>query len=129
MSVPKRILIIEDVALQLDMYEMVLRDLGYAVLRATRGHAGYHVAVTEKPDVIITDLALPDVDGWVVCAWLKANPTTNAIPVIVLTARDDYDIPLRALHANVAVLLRKPCPPDRLEAAIQGALRGSWKDE
>ena len=73
--------------------------------------------------MIITDLALPDVDGWVVCAWLKANPTTTAIPVIVLTARDDNDIPLRALHANVAALLHKPCPVDRLKAAIEGDLR------
>ena len=122
------VLIIEDVPLQLDMYEMALHDLGYSVLRATRGHTGYDVAVTEQPDVIITDLALPDVDGWVVCAWLKANPITTAIPVIILTARDDYDIPIRAQHANVAALLHKPCPADRLKAAIDGALRGSWKD-
>ena len=116
------VLIIEDVLLQLDMYELALHDVGYNVLRATRGHTGYDVAVTEKPDVIILDLMLPDVDGWVVCAWLKANPITAAIPVIVLTARDDYDIPLRALHANVADLFHKPCPVDRLSAAIDKAL-------
>jgi len=77
MCVPKRILIIEDVVLQLDMYEMALTDLGYSVLRATRGHIGYDVSVKEKPDVIITDLALPDVDGWVVCAWLTAIVTVQ----------------------------------------------------
>jgi DNA-binding response OmpR family regulator len=116
------VLIIEDVLLQLDMYELALHDVGYDVLRATRGHTGYDVAITEKPDVIILDLMLPDVEGWVVCAWLKANPITAAIPIIVLTARDDYDIPLRALHANVADLFHKPCPIDRLAAAIEKAL-------
>jgi DNA-binding response OmpR family regulator len=126
------VLIIEDVLLQLDMYELALQDIGYDVLRATRGHTGYDVAATEKPDVIILDLMLPDVDGWVVCAWLKANPVTAAIPVIVLTARDDYDIPLRAMHANVAALFHKPCSIDRLAAAIDKALgrpRGASREE
>jgi DNA-binding response OmpR family regulator len=116
------VLIIEDVLLQLDMYELALHDIGYDVLRATRGHTGYDVAATEKPDVIILDLMLPDVDGWVVCAWLKANPITAAIPVIVLTASDDYDLPLRAMNANVAALFHKPCSIDRLAAAIDKAL-------
>jgi DNA-binding response OmpR family regulator len=53
--------------------EMALRDHGYSVLRATRGHTGYHVAVTEKPEVIITDLAVPDVDGGAACAWLACS--------------------------------------------------------
>jgi DNA-binding response OmpR family regulator len=122
MRTPTTVLIIEDVLLQLDMYEMALHDAGYTVLRATRGRTGYDVAVAEQPDVIITDLALPDVDGWVVCAWLKANPTTAAIPIIVLTAREDHDIPLRAANANVSAYLHKPCPMPQLTAAIEEAL-------
>jgi len=122
MRTPTTVLIIEDVLLQLDMYEMALHDAGYTVLRATRGRTGYDVAVAEQPDVIITDLVLPDVDGWVVCAWLKANPATTAIPIIILTAREDHDIPLRAANANVAAYLHKPCPMPQLTAAIDEAL-------
>jgi DNA-binding response OmpR family regulator len=122
MRTPATVLVIEDVLLQLDMYEMALHDAGYTVLRATRGRTGYDVAVAEKPDVIITDLALPDVDGWVVCAWLKANPATAAIPIIVLTAREDHDIPRRAANTNVSAYLHKPCPMPQLTAAIEKAL-------
>jgi DNA-binding response OmpR family regulator len=122
MHTRRTVLVIEDVIDQLDMYDMALQDQGFAVLRATRGRTGYDVAVAEKPDVIIADLALPDVDGWVVCAWLKANSATTAIPIIILTARDDYDIPLRAANAKVAAVLHKPCSIDRLTAAIDEAL-------
>ena len=122
MRTPTTVLIIEDVLLQLDMYEMALHDAGYTVLRATRGRTGYDLAVAERPDVIITDLVLPDVDGWVVCAWLKANPATAAIPIIVLTAREDHDIPLRAANANVSAYLHKPSSVPQLTAAIEEAL-------
>ena len=116
------VLLIDDALDQLDLYEMALQDAGYATLAATRGGVGYNVAVTDAPDVIIAELGLPDVDGWELCAWLKANPITTAIPMIILTARNDYEIPLRALNANVSDLLSKPCSVDRLTAAIEGAL-------
>jgi DNA-binding response OmpR family regulator len=122
-STPRfRVLLVDDALDELDMYQMALEDAGYTIVPATRGHTGYGAAVNEQPDVIVLDLMLPDVDGWIVCAWLKANPTTATIPVIILTARNDYDIPLRALHANVYDLLHKPCSVDRLVAAIEGAL-------
>lgn len=92
------------------------------MLRARHGQAGYDLAVAERPDIIVTDLMLPDIDDWIVCAWLRSNPATAAIPIIVLTARDDHDIPLSAGTTNIAALLHKPCPlPQRL-AAIDGAL-------
>ena len=108
------VLLIDDAQDLLDLYGLALEDAGYSVLRASRGHVGYHAAVAEHPDVIILELMLPDVDGWVVCAWLKANPGTANIPVIVLTGRNDYDTPLSVLNANVTELLHKPCSVGRL---------------
>ena len=75
-----------------------------------------------KPDVIIAETGLPDVDRWELCGWLKTNQLTTAIPVISLTARHGYDIPLRALDANISELLCKPCSPDRLQSAIKKVL-------
>jgi DNA-binding response OmpR family regulator len=115
------ILLVEDVIDQLDLYELVLRDAGYHTLRATRGELGYEVAVAIQPDLVVLDLSLPDMDGWIVRERLQANPTTAAIPVIVLTARDDYDLPLRASRADV-VVLHKPCSADRLLQAVERAV-------
>jgi CheY-like chemotaxis protein len=120
-----RVLIVEDVPLQLDIYETALRDAGYAVLRATGGRIGYAVAVTERPDVIVADLDLPDIDGSVMCAWLAANPATAAIPVIILTASDEHAVLLRAPTANVVARLHKSCPIMVVTDAIEKAVRTS----
>ena len=117
-----KVLIIEDVPLQREMYETALQDAGYTVVCATRGRSGYDLAVTEQPDVIIADLGLPDVDGSVVCAWRAANPATAAIPVVILTASDQHDIELRAATANVAARLHKSGPLSLLTAAVETAL-------
>lgn len=118
---PSTVLIIEDSLDQLDMYELVLRDAGYRMQRATHGIVGFDLAVADPPDVILIDLNLPDIDGWSVCDMLQENAATASVPVIILTARDDYDMPLRAARANVA-LLRKPCSVDRLKTAISAAV-------
>lgn len=118
------VLLIEGVKLWEGKYEMGLRDAGYTVRRATHGHAGYELAVSQRPDVIVTDLMLPDVDGWTVCAMLRANPATAAIPLVILTARNDHDIPATADITNVAAFLHKPYPIAQAIAAIDEALGG-----
>ena len=116
------VLLIDGALDQLDLYEMALQEVGYVTLGARCGALGYAVAVTEAPDVIIAEAGLPDVDGWELCGWLRANPLTTAIPVIILTACHDYDIPLRGLDANISELLYKPCSRDRLHSAIKMVL-------
>jgi CheY-like chemotaxis protein len=117
-----RVLIVEDVPLQLDIYETALRDAGYEVLRATGGRTGYDIAVTEEPDVILADLDLPDVDGSVMCAWMAANPATAAIPVVILTASDEHDLLLRAPTANVVARFHKSSPITVVTDAIEKAV-------
>jgi two-component system cell cycle response regulator DivK len=59
---------------------------GYEVVLAVDGEEGLAAAVTERPQLILMDLSLPGIDGWEATRQLKANPVTNAIPVIALTA-------------------------------------------
>lgn len=82
-----RVLIIEDNHTQLDLYAMAIEDSA-DVIKATRGEDGYALACGERPDIILLDVLLPDVDGLALCQRLRMNPVTADIPVLVLTGDD-----------------------------------------
>jgi CheY-like chemotaxis protein len=74
------------------------------------------------PDVIVLDVRLPDMNGWDVCASLKADPVTEHVPVIVLTAAVTATLANDAANAGCATYLLKPCYPDQLTAVIRDVL-------
>lgn len=80
-----KILLVEDDALFVKMYEKKLTREGMALLAAYDGEQGVEMAKAEKPDLIILDLMLPKMAGSEVLKEIKEEPTTSAIPVIVLT--------------------------------------------
>ena len=83
----KRILIIEDEPEMLRNLAMILRLEGYQPLTAENGRAGVLLAQTQKPDVILCDVMMPELDGHGVLAALRSDPDTRTIPFIFLTAR------------------------------------------
>jgi two-component system, cell cycle response regulator DivK len=114
-----RVLLVDDVDDNRDMYAEFLRFAGFAVGTAGDGEAALEqVRVGPLPDVIVMDLAMPVMHGWEACRRLKADPTTHAIPVIVLTARvlkaADVDMPPLECDAY----LTKPCLPHDLLVEI-----------
>jgi CheY-like chemotaxis protein len=80
------ILLVEDNELNRDMLSRRLVRRGYAVITATDGAQGYARASAERPDLILMDIGLPEMDGWQVTRLLKSNPETRPIPIIALTA-------------------------------------------
>ncbi len=80
------ILVIEDEAMILDMLRMVLELEGYTVLEATDGQAGLVQALDAQPDLILTDIMMPIMDGHALCRQLRAEPRTAHIPVIGMSA-------------------------------------------
>ncbi len=100
-----RILLVEDNEMNRDMLSRRLKRKGFEVLIAEDGRAGVDLATTERPDLILLDMSLPVMDGWEAAGHLKANPQTQEIPVVALTAHamegdrekalaagcDDYD--------------------------------------
>src|SRR5438132_4954386 len=78
------VLMVEDNLDQLDLYAMILEEC-VDVLKASRGELAYTLACAERPDAIVLDLLLPDVDGFAVCRRLRSNAATSHIPVIFLT--------------------------------------------
>jgi CheY-like chemotaxis protein len=115
------VLFIEDNLTQLDLYAMVLEE-ALDVVKATRGETGYDVACCEHPDVIVLDILLPDVDGLALCARLHANPATAAIPIIVLTGDARAYARAQLVRSELTGVLLKPCPADRLLAAVRMAI-------
>ena len=97
-----------------------LRDRGHAVTSAGTALAGLRQAVEDRPDLVVLDLGLPDLDGRELLRMLRAVST---VPVVVATARDDDDSVVQALDAGADDYVLKPFRADQLEARIRAVLR------
>jgi DNA-binding response OmpR family regulator len=117
-----RILVVEDDAGIRSALVRSLGERGHAVASASRGMDGLQQAVDERPDVVLLDLGLPDVDGLQVLAMLRA---VSDVPVIVVTARDDDADVVRALDGGADDYVAKPFGVDQVEARLRAVLRRS----
>ncbi len=81
-----KILLVEDQEMNRDMLTRRLVRRGYEVVAAVDGAEGVAMAKSEGPDLILMDMSLPVIDGWEATRQLKADPATQSIPVIALTA-------------------------------------------
>lgn len=97
-----------------------LGERGYATSSAGAGMAGLDAALRDRPDLVILDLGLPDVDGQQVLRMIRA---VSQVPVIVATARDDETEIVRALDSGADDYLVKPFSAAQLEARIRAVLR------
>jgi two-component system cell cycle response regulator DivK len=104
----KRILIVEDNELNRDVLSRRLRRQGYEVLIATAGLDGLRLAYDARPDLILMDLGMPDIDGWECTKRLKAEVVTSAIPIIALTAHAMLGDRQKALDAGCDDFDTKP---------------------
>jgi two-component system, cell cycle response regulator DivK len=85
-GMPKKILVVEDDADNRRIVVKVLSVEGYTIIEATDGHQALERARAELPDLILMDLALPNMDGWEATRRIKADPQLRHIPVVALTA-------------------------------------------
>jgi CheY-like chemotaxis protein len=113
----RKILIVEDVEYNRDLLVQLLEE-DYEVLTAADGAAGIEAAARERPDAILMDLSLPEVDGWEATRRLKAEPDTAAIPVIALTAHAMQGDEERARACGCDDYLTKPIDEDQLFAKL-----------
>lgn len=114
------VLIIEDDARIRPLLMRSLGDRGYAVASAATGMTGLSMAVDTRPDLVILDLGLPDVDGTQVLSMLRA---VSDVPVIVASARDDDPSLIRCLNAGADDYVVKPYSTAQLEARIRAVMR------
>ena len=120
MSQKKRILYIEDEKEMLELTRIVLEREGYEMLAAIGGAEGIELVKREKPDLVLLDLMMPDVDGWEVYRQMKADKEVAEIPVIIITARtQSIDKVLGLKVAKVADYITKPFGPSDLINSVK----------
>jgi CheY-like chemotaxis protein len=117
-----RILLVEDNEMNRDMLSRRLRRKGFAVSVAVDGLQGLAAARDSSPDLILMDLSLPGIDGWEATRRLKANPLTQSIPIIALTAHAMAGDRERAFEAGCDDYDMKPIDFVRLLAKIEAIL-------
>ena len=113
------VLVVDDHEDTRQMSLIVLRSQGFSAMAAVGGQAGFVCASEQQPDVIVTDLAMPDGDGWEFVQRLASDARTKHIPVVMLTACGTEAVKQRARHEGVAAFFFKPCSPDVLAAELR----------
>jgi two-component system cell cycle response regulator DivK len=118
-----RILVVEDNEENRDALARRLERRGFEVLLAVDGNAGVAAAKAEKPDVVLMDMNMPELDGWEATRQIKADPDLAAVPVIALTAHAMSGDRERALEAGCADYHTKPIEFPKLLAQIETILQ------
>lgn len=116
------ILLVDDDPLLRTLVEHKLRLRGFQVMSAESGEEGLKQASAQRPDLIVLDAMLPELDGFEVLQRLKEDAATQAIPVIMLTARKQETDIVSALSKGARDYLVKPFSPDELVARIRNLL-------
>jgi len=116
----KTILVVDDDATIRDILERYLRREGFAVRTTADGQTALHTASTEKPDLIVLDLMLPQLDGWELCRRLRAETT---IPILMLTARGEEYERILGLGLGADDYVTKPFSPGEVVARIKAIFR------
>jgi two-component system response regulator VicR len=123
MTEKKRIVYVEDETEMIELTRIVLEREGFEMLGAVGGAEGIEAIKREKPDLVLLDLMMPDVDGWEVYRQMKADKELADIPVIIITARtQSIDKVLGLKVAKVADYITKPFGPNDLIESIKRVL-------
>ncbi len=120
----RKVVCVEDEQEMIDLIRLILGRRGFEVLGANGGVRGLELIRAELPDIVLLDLMMPEMDGWQVYQQLKADPATEHIPVVVVTAKAQNIDKVLGLHiAKVDDYISKPFSlqelVDRVEAVLE----------
>lgn len=118
----KRLLIVEDNARLLGVIAVYLEKAGFEIMKARDGDDALLRLAETIPDLIVSDIMMPGIDGFALAANLRANPRTDLIPIIFLTAKDRLDDRINGFRAGIDAYLLKPFEPEELVAVIENIL-------
>jgi CheY-like chemotaxis protein len=107
------------------MYAGWLTQAGFTVNEAHNGLQALERALESVPDVVVTDLNIPGIDGFELTRRLKQDPRTRRVPVVAVTGYAAFQAdPGRAIRAGCDAVLEKPCSPEDLEDTIRTLIHG-----
>ena len=110
-----RVLIVDDQAATVDLISATLRILGHEPISAYNGEQALEVTTASTPDVILLDMMMPGIDGLETLRRLRQTPGLEEIPVIVVSAGQEFDLEDQVREAGGAVLLPKPISMGKLQ--------------
>ena len=124
----RRILLVDDDPLIRRLVTTSLTTHGYEVYAAASGREALVYAHKNVPDLFLLDVKMPEMDGYVVCQKLRADPQTATVPILMLTAMDEPDAVVKGLNIGADDYIVKPFDLDELASRIQAHLRRSRRE-
>jgi DNA-binding NarL/FixJ family response regulator len=119
----KRLLVVDDDPGLLLAVSETLRAAGYEVVTARRGAEGLVRTAESLPDLIISDIRMPGMDGYQFARNLRTAPHTRLIPIVFLTAKDTLSDRITGFRSGIDAYITKPFEPDELTAIVSGILQ------
>lgn len=119
---PKRLLVVDDEPNLLRAVAACLKAENYEVSTARSGHEALMQLAEAVPDLIISDIRMPGMDGYKLARQLRGAPRTALVPLIFLTAKDETADRIEGFRAGIDAYLTKPFEPDELIAVVNGIL-------
>lgn len=121
--VPANILIVDDSETNRLLLSSQLQLEGYHTFQAGNGVEGVRIATEITPDLILMDVMMPLVDGFTACSQLKANPTTNLIPIVMVTALKDVRDRIKGIEAGADEFLHRPYNREELLVRVRSLIQ------
>ncbi len=119
-----RILVVEDEESLLKLESILLSSKGYNVTGVMDGKSALEEVMAHRPDLVILDIMLPEIDGFEVCRRIRENPATSTIPVVMLTAKKNSQDVARGAEVGANAYLTKPFKSAKVIEVIEELLGG-----
>ncbi len=119
-----RVLIVDDSPTEIHVLKTMLEKNGFEIVSATSGEEGIEAAKAQKPDVILMDVVMPGLNGFQATRQLTRDPATSAIPVIIVTTKDQETDRVWGLRQGAKDYVTKPAQESDLVGKIKAVLAG-----
>lgn len=116
------VLVVDDESEALQLVEIMLSSSPFKIKTARTGEEALATAQSMRVDVVLLDVMMPDMSGVTVCGHLRATPQLRNIPIVMLTALDDYATRRKAIQAGATDLLTKPVSREELLGKLNGVI-------
>jgi twitching motility two-component system response regulator PilH len=116
------ILIVEDTPSERELLSHYLQQGGFRVIDAGSAREAIDKALTQRPDIIVTDIVMPGMSGFELCRTLKRHPETEHVPIVVCSSKDQHIDRLWGLKQGATIYITKPFTREQLIHAIQSLI-------